>query len=113
MDTLECRMDLPGSGGHFRVSSGRISSWESVVAIAMPRNFYFVHSHSRVLRVGGNATRPRLGWVLIRARERTIFDESWIYRTFNGWEEMMALFLLTGTLISLYFMYNVRTTEAA
>ena len=51
-------------------------------------------------------------WVLLRAREQSVYDEISLV-TFPWWIEAVAIFLVTGTLISLYFMYNVRHTEKA
>ena len=47
-------------------------------------------------------------WFLLRAREETILDSIWL---FNGMENYMAgaaVVFFGGTLVSLYFMYNVR-----
>ena len=51
-------------------------------------------------------------WVLLRAREQSVYDEISLV-TFPWWIEAVVIFLVTGTLISLYFMYNVRHTEKA
>ena len=45
---------------------------------------------------------------LLRAREKTIIDEAWIFSGVAGYLEGTAFVLLAATLISLYFMYNVR-----
>ena len=48
---------------------------------------------------------------LLRAREKTIIDEAWIFSSVPGYLEGTAFVLLAATLVSLYFMYNVRQAE--
>ena len=48
---------------------------------------------------------------LLRAREKTIIDEAWIFSSLPGYLEGTAFVLLAATLVSLYFMYNVRQAE--
>ena len=48
---------------------------------------------------------------LLRAREKTIIDEAWIFSSLPGYLEGTAFVLLAATLVSLYFMYNVRQRE--
>ena len=50
-------------------------------------------------------------WHLFKARERTVFDEVWLVDSPTGWVGGAAFFLLAGTLVSLYFMYNVRQSH--
>ena len=49
---------------------------------------------------------------LLRAREKTIIDEAWIFSSLPRYlEEGTAFVPLAATLVSLYFMYNVRQRE--
>ncbi len=50
---------------------------------------------------------------LLRAREKTIIDEAWIFSSLPGYLEGTAFVLLAATLLSLYFMYNIRSTQTA
>ena len=47
-------------------------------------------------------------WELLRARERTIFDESWALGSMPFYTEGATIWLYDGMLVSFYFMYNVR-----
>jgi high-affinity Fe2+/Pb2+ permease len=49
-------------------------------------------------------------WILLLGREHTIYDEIWLSPGFNHLGGSIALFLSVGTLVSLYFMYNVRNS---
>ena len=48
------------------------------------------------------------GWILLHSREATIFDEVWLMNNIGGWIGVMSFWVTTGTLVSLYFMYNIR-----
>ncbi len=50
-------------------------------------------------------------WFVIQAREKTIFDEVWIFNNVPGYIEGTAFVLVAATLVSLYFMYNVRNAD--
>ncbi|GEM_PF-2016160 len=50
-------------------------------------------------------------WTLLRRRETTIFDDVWLMNNVDGWIGVMSFWVISGTLVSLYFMYNVRKTS--
>ena len=47
-------------------------------------------------------------WQSLRARENSLYDTIPLMTVRAGWEWGITIFLIGGTLISLYFMYNVR-----
>ena len=51
------------------------------------------------------------GWLLLYARESTIFDEVSAFSAVPFYVEGWTFFTYGGVLVSLYFMYNVRHTE--
>jgi len=62
------------------------------------------------LLFGSSAVIYVHAWQLTRIREGTVFDEFWLSNSYHGYVGGTAFFLFAGTLISLYFMYNVRKT---
>lgn len=59
----------------------------------------------------GSVVGQTQAWELLVERERTIYDGVWLATGFSGWADGGALFYLAGTIIALYFMYNVRNSE--
>jgi hypothetical protein len=52
-------------------------------------------------------------WVSLAGRVQTTYDTITASQIFPIWTLILSLFFLAGTLVSLYFMYNVRHTEKA
>lgn len=48
------------------------------------------------------------GWVQLHERESTVLDQVWVFSHVEGYVEGLAFVFISGTLISLYFMYDVR-----
>ena len=51
-------------------------------------------------------------WVVLRESQKTILDQVWIAQNMSGWEAAISIFLISGTIGSLIFMYTVRRTKA-
>jgi len=48
------------------------------------------------------------GWVRLHLRETSVFDEVFVFNNVTFYAEAGAVFFGLGTLLSLYFMYDVR-----
>jgi hypothetical protein len=51
-------------------------------------------------------------WFLLRAREETIMDGVWLFNGMENYIAGSAVVLFGGTIISLYFMYNIRNRKS-
>lgn len=51
-------------------------------------------------------------WFLLKAKQPTIFDDIW-FLSDAGWIEGVAVMLLTISLLSVYFMFDVRKDNRA
>lgn len=47
-------------------------------------------------------------WQSLRAREESLYDTISLMTAKEGWEWGISIFLIGGTLVSLYFMYDIR-----
>jgi hypothetical protein len=52
-------------------------------------------------------------WHLVRKSTPTLYDQIALMQSENGWAWGITLFLIVGTLVSLYFMYNVRNSDSS
>ena len=50
-------------------------------------------------------------WLQLQSRENTVFDNVWLFNEIPFYFESTALVLVGSTILSLYFMYNVRTSS--
>lgn len=63
------------------------------------------------LMFAGAALGYSNSWLLLRSRERTIFDEVWLFAEIDYYSTMAGVVLFGGVFVSLYFMYNIRKQE--
>jgi hypothetical protein len=59
------------------------------------------------LQYAGGAVSYSKAWELLQARESTIIDEVW--SSSLPWAGVITSYYIAGTLISLYFMYSIRS----
>ena len=52
-------------------------------------------------------------WVSLAGRVQTTYETITAAQIFPIYTSVLSLFFVAGTLVSLYFMYNVRHTEKA
>jgi len=48
-------------------------------------------------------------WLRLRRRESTVFDDVWLFSEIPYYFEFAGFILVASTIVSLYFMYNVRS----
>ena len=60
---------------------------------------------------GSAAIAYTQAWHLIRNGKETRYNEIWLMTAEAGWEWGLTICLIAGTVVSLYFMYDVRSTE--
>ena len=51
-------------------------------------------------------------WHLVRKSSPTLYDQILLMQSENAWAWGITFFHIAGTLVSLYFMYNVRNSKA-
>ena len=57
--------------------------------------------------VGSSAVAWGYAWHELKTRQPTLLDDVWLMKHFQ-WVEVLALFLVSLCLVSLYFLYDVR-----
>ena len=62
---------------------------------------------------GASAQGYAEAWVKMRTRVSTVFDDIAVFANVSIYGEVAALFVLGGTLLSLYFMYDIRRKLSA
>ena len=80
---------------------GKALSRFQTIAIS---TIYFVSA----LVFGASAHGYGHSWVLLNEREQTILKEAYVFADAGFFTSSIAVFLLGGTALSLYFMYDIR-----
>ena len=57
---------------------------------------------------GSAAIAHTQAWHLVRTSQDTRYNDIWLMTAETGWEWGISVFLTAGTLVSLYFMHDVR-----